>query len=278
LCASALQKLGCEITFIGNIGRPISAVFKKFAYECVNCYETDIANSTDALEFDDGKIMLTDSSPLRLLTYESLLRALPKGIKIKELMANQNAIILTNWTMMPKGTHIYRMLLLEVFPFVQGETPVLFDIADPSRRTDAEIIELLEIFSEVSMRRTVFLSANETELERFSKLNGRACQSQNRKIMLEHLHKNWPLEWILHSRSGAESFGMNGYCAANGFFTEKPRTSTGGGDHFNGGFIYGIMYGLRRELALLLGNATSGSYVRIGKSPSINDIKTILES
>ncbi|MDR2576865.1 MAG: hypothetical protein LBC42_02330 [Puniceicoccales bacterium] len=275
LCATALQQLGCKITFLGNIGNPIEEVFQNFSSKCVNCHSIGRPNATDALEFNDGKILLTDSSPLEALNVESLRHFPIKNIPLSALMERQDAIVLTNWTMMPKGTEIYQHLLHKVFPLVPRNIPVLFDIADPARRSDGEILTLLDILCEFSRTRTIFLSINGKELERLANLLGLKEDVQYAEMLCQ-LHGRWPIEWTLHLCDGAESFGINGFHRANGFFTERPHTSTGGGDNFNGGFLFGILLGLRRELALLLGNAVSGAYVRIGHSPGKSEVEWLL--
>ena len=54
--------------------------------------------------------------------------------------------------------------------------------------------------------------------------------------------------------------------------------STGAGDHFNAGFCLGKLIGADNEIALQLGVATSGYYVRTAKSPAPGDLVSFLET
>ncbi|MDR3316897.1 MAG: carbohydrate kinase family protein [Puniceicoccales bacterium] len=267
LCAGALQRLGASVTVVANVGRPMHRVFRGLRSGGAEVHSTGEPNGTDALEFSDGKILLTDSSPLERLTYDAIVDSLPGGQSPVDLMVAQDAVVLTNWTMMPGGTAIYRRLLGEAAA-LPGSAPFFFDISDPARRSTREIFELLDLISDFSSCCRVFLSLNRKEMERVAGPIDSSGTVEERKEIMGKLHRRWPLEWILHCPDGADSFGRDGWHRAEGFFTPQPLTSTGGGDHFNGGFLHGVLCGLPRELALLLGNAVSGAYVRLGHSPT----------
>ena len=51
-----------------------------------------------------------------------------------------------------------------------------------------------------------------------------------------------------------------------GPFVKQPTISTGAGDHFNAGFCLGWVLGMELEECLCLGVASSGFYVRSGRS------------
>ena len=56
----------------------------------------------------------------------------------------------------------------------------------------------------------------------------------------------------------------------------KPLITTGAGDHFNSGFCLGKLLGLDNAQSLLAGVATSGFYVRTGRSPTIPDLAAMM--
>ena len=59
-----------------------------------------------------------------------------------------------------------------------------------------------------------------------------------------------------------------GSVGANGFFEARPLITTGAGDHFNAGFLSGLLAGIAPDQSLQIGGATSGVYVRTGVSPT----------
>ena len=66
------------------------------------------------------------------------------------------------------------------------------------------------------------------------------------------------------------------YFSVAGPYCENPRLTTGAGDNFNAGFIFGTLQGFPPEECLLLGVATSGYYVRECRSPSVGEARDFL--
>ena len=81
---------------------------------------------------------------------------------------------------------------------------------------------------------------------------------------------------VVHLLDGAYAFaGGEPYYIANKY-VDKPLISTGGGDNFNAGLVYGIMMNMDIEQALATANATSGFYVVNGKSPAPDELKSYI--
>jgi sugar/nucleoside kinase (ribokinase family) len=66
------------------------------------------------------------------------------------------------------------------------------------------------------------------------------------------------------------------YFQVDGPFCANPVLTTGAGDNFNAGFCLAQTLGLDPQRSLLLGVATSGYYVRQGKSPDYTNIQQFL--
>ncbi len=81
---------------------------------------------------------------------------------------------------------------------------------------------------------------------------------------------------VVHARRAAGGAWLQGDQANRGVFegpfVRKPYLSTGAGDNFNAGFCLGLLAELPIEQALCAGVATSGYYVRQGKSPSLKQL------
>jgi hypothetical protein len=274
LCAKTLGQLGCEVTLVANLGQPMDPNFHPLA-PGVKPHSWGLPNRTDALEFRDGKIMLVDSQPMEDLTYGHLVRTL--AVKnLGELFSGKRAIVLTNWTMSPHGTELYENIWRRDLPQVPDDVTFFFDIADPARRSDGELDVLLQILTRFAGTHPTFLSLNLKELERMARVLGRG--TEDRAGLLSSLYDRYPLEWVVHRLDGAESFGAEGHVAVDGFFTPTPTTTTGGGDSFNGGFLFGHLNGLSRAQSLFLANGVSGTYVRLGRSPEREDVLQFLRS
>src|SRR5881397_3686792 len=72
IMANALASLGVKVTYLGALGYPtLHPVFNDFAQHA-DVHSIAEAGHTDALEFDDGKIMLTKSTQLNDITWPNI--------------------------------------------------------------------------------------------------------------------------------------------------------------------------------------------------------------
>jgi hypothetical protein len=72
IMANALASFGLKVTYLGNLGWPnLHPVFTDFA-KCAEVYSIAEPGHTDALEFDDGKIMLGKISSLKDVNWENI--------------------------------------------------------------------------------------------------------------------------------------------------------------------------------------------------------------
>ena len=77
---------------------------------------------------------------------------------------------------------------------------------------------------------------------------------------------------VIHMVAYASAYVGGVTAGVPGPFCAKPVLTTGAGDHFNGGFTGGYLAGLPLDQCLWTGVCTSGTYVRIGRSPSFEEI------
>jgi sugar/nucleoside kinase (ribokinase family) len=78
--------------------------------------------------------------------------------------------------------------------------------------------------------------------------------------------------------SFAAAADSTGTAAVQGPFIEKPKITTGAGDHFNAGFCIARMLEAPLDVSLQIGVATSGFYVRTAKSPTVEDMVSFLRT
>src|SRR5262245_8309807 len=65
IMANALARLGIKVTYVGALGYPVMhSVFNEFARRA-EVHSISDPGHTDALEFDDGKLMLTKTDHLK---------------------------------------------------------------------------------------------------------------------------------------------------------------------------------------------------------------------
>jgi len=272
IMANALASIGLTVNYIGNLGYPaIHPVFHDFAKRA---HVISIAEPgyTDALEFDDGKLMLGKHESLKDVNWDNLLGRVGKE-KLKTLLQPARLIGMVNWTMLPHMTRIWAKLLDEVIPNLERHERKLFiDLADPEKRTHADIMDALRMLTRFQDQVDVILGLNLKESLEVADVLGlpgakdaEAAIEDNARAIREKLK----LECVvIHPRRGAAAATEAESASFEGPFVKEPKISTGAGDHFNAGFCVGRVLGFNLAESLCTGVATSGYYVRNAASPS----------
>lgn len=276
IMANALASFGMSVTYIGNLGYPtVHPAFEEFAKRATVISIAD-PGTTDALEFEDGKLMLGKLQPLGDVNWDNLLSRVGEK-QLKTLMSDAKLIGMVNWTMLPFMSRIWAKLLDEVIPNIERHQRKLFvDLADPEKRTHADILEALKLLSRFQDQVDVILGLNLKESMEVADVLGLPGQSDPEKH-IEETAKAIRAELnlhcvVIHPRRGAAAATEDASATFFGPFVQQPKISTGAGDHFNAGFCLGRTLGFGLEESLCCGVATSGYYVRTAISPSATEL------
>lgn len=284
IMAHALVSFGIRLTCVGNMGFPdLHAVFQPMRKVCDVITIAD-ASYTDAIEFEDGKIMLSRQESARDVTWEALERVIGKEGLFK-LFDDATFIALNNWAALPHMSAIWRRMQQEICPRLSsraagGRRRIFFDIADPEFRLAAELVEAMKLVSEFQKWFDVTLGLNQKESEEVCAALKIPVEGRDKENIIHRavvLHSRLGTSSVVvHPTSYAVAASAEGSAIADGPYDAKPLISTGAGDHFNAGYCLGFMLGGALESRLKLGVATSGFYVRTAKSPSIEDLRGFL--
>jgi len=298
LMAGALGAAGCATTYLGAVGRPdapteLHQTYRPFAALCARVVPVAPPSTTDALEFDDGKLMLGQPANVQLVTWQRLMDVV--GEQAFARVVESSAILgMVNWTMMGGVEGIWRGLIERIFPTLPPSPArrVFIDLADPAKRRREDIARALSILREMDRLVPVTLGLNLAEAEQIAGVLGVPALDADRAIrasayaspragaierMAVDIRAAADLSCVvIHPREGAAAArrGSSGGASIDdsawfdGPFVTHPRLSTGAGDHFNAGFSLGLALGMELAPALALGCATSGAYVRDARSPS----------
>ena len=114
--ANAMIKLGVPVTYIGSLGFPtMHSVFESFAQKAALCISIAEPNTTDALEFEDGKLLLCKLEAMKDVNLERIDNVVGLN-RFASIIHSANLIVMTNWTMTPYMFDIWQWLLEEVAP------------------------------------------------------------------------------------------------------------------------------------------------------------------
>ncbi|MFK7788864.1 MAG: PfkB family carbohydrate kinase [Phycisphaeraceae bacterium] len=282
IMANAMATAGLPVTYIGNLGEgKLNPVFNDFA-EMATVHSIAEPGHTDALEFDDGKLMLGKHASLRHVNQETIDEQIGRAAYV-EIVRNTKFLGMVNWTMLTKLNTIWEALIEDVLPQMDNSRYVFIDLADPSKRTDEDLAEAMELTKRLNTQSKVVVGFNMSEAAQVAKVLGVAMpdsdaeQKQAIEQIAKDLREALDVHCVcVHPREGAAAViktdkGIES-AVFKGPFVAKPKLSTGAGDNFNAGFCLGLLAGLPIEQALCAGTGTSGFYVRNAHSPSLDEL------
>lgn len=277
LFGDTLAQLGFRVDCVGGFGQPETLGVFRDAHPNLCIQSVSAPGFCDALEFSDGKIMFSHIQGIEALNFAYL----KEKIGLSQLIdrtARADALSFMNWSEVRFSTDIWQGFLREVFPALPaGPRKKLFlDVSDCSIREPEEIRTMLAVMGQLAAYTDISLSVNANEFRTLS--NVLIPEASSQREQAEELLRFCGLEHLfIHVRDGAYCVDAAGISHAPSRFVAKPKISTGGGDNFNAGLLFGLMHGLEPESAMMLGNAASGWYItegyRAGKQQLLQYLK-----
>ncbi|HRQ72047.1 MAG TPA: hypothetical protein PLU35_03370 [Phycisphaerales bacterium] len=293
LTAGALGRLGVPVCFIGAVGREddptrVAPIYEPFAARCREVVSVAAPGHTDALEFDDGKIMLGKTRNVQAATWDRIVGTI--GVDgVRRRVEEAALIVMVNWSLCGGVPGIWEGLIGEVLPGLAahgGGRRVLIDISDPAKRSDEDLRRALELMAGMNAFVPVTLGLNLAEGERMARVLGVPSVRESATYgefvvrLASGVRERAGLACVVvHVREGAAG-ATDGDATAwfDGPFTARPRLSTGAGDHFNAGFGLAQALGLALDECLAVGCAVSGAYVRDAESPTVGRLAGFLRA
>jgi hypothetical protein len=282
IMANALASFGLQVVYLGTLGYPtLHPIFNPFA-QCAEVHSIAEPGHTDALEFEDGKIMLGKHYPLKEVTWENIKTRFGRD-KFLAKFQDADLVGFVNWTMLPYMSDLWAALLQELCPSLNGpRRKIFFDLADPEKRTPKDIVRALDLIVCFEKYFDVLLGLNEKEAGEVGDVLGIISSDRTPEglgQLAAGINRALPVNTVVvHPVAYALAVGQGVVSLVEGPFIAKPLITTGAGDHFNSGFCLGKLLGFDNEFCVLVGVTTSGHYVRTGQSPSIGDLVTMLRN
>jgi len=284
LLSSALGSLGASVTYIGAVAlqddwNRVDPIYKPFVERCDRVIPICPPGLTDALEFEDGKIMLGKPKNVQRITWDLIKQTLGL-VTLIEMFEQVTLISVVNWTLVAGVEGIWEGLCNDIFPKLSDNPArrMFLDLSDPAKRTDADIARAMKLIQQLQTHIPVTLGLNLAESGRVAKVIGVEVYDDEHNQTLSamvpqaatRIRDKLGLSCIvIHQHTGAgaaDDQGDSGWFA--GPYTRKPRISTGAGDHFGGGFSFAQNAGLNLGQCLAAACGVAGAYVRDAQSPS----------
>jgi hypothetical protein len=280
IMANALARLGLGVTYVGSLGWPaMHPVFEPFAARA------DVSSIcepglTDALEFDDGKLMVGKHYTLKQVSWENITARYGKE-KFASKFNTSDLVAFVNWTMLPHMSNIWASIQDELLPEIGGpRRRMFFDLADPEKRTPTDIAHALDLIAKFQTKFDVILGLNEKEAYEIAKvlgLNDAPQEWEGLAALSVDIQKQTLVDTlVVHPVAYALAVSNGTAEVVKGPVCPKPKITTGAGDHFNSGFCLGKLLGLGNAASVLCGVSTSGHYVRTAESPTVTDLTALM--
>ncbi|HEY0742717.1 MAG TPA: hypothetical protein VGD40_14710 [Chryseosolibacter sp.] len=279
ILSNTLGKLGISTYCVGSMGYPQRhEVFSRMSPMCESISVLDPGLS-DAVEFDDGKLIFSELQVFNQYNW-SHVKAVAGLEKISKAISESALLAFVDWANLPHASDIWQGILEEVIkPLKRHDFHFLFDLCDPSKKTTEQIDEVLDLISEFSPYGKVTLGLNENEtLKIWAALRGVDFVKERDKLPSvleagEFLYRSISIHSLLvHPIDRSILYTQHETLELRGRLVTKPKVLTGGGDNLNAGYSLGLISGLSLPQCMLLGMATSGSYIENGASPDIDDL------
>jgi len=280
IMANSLGHLGIQSVCLGNAGLPVKNPCYNHLNKHVKILSIGDPAETNALEFNDGKMILSELSTFKKINWAYVKNTI--GINdLKGNISDCNILALVGWCNPDHATDVWKGILEEIIPNSSQKKLLFFDLADPTKKSTSDLMEVLEVINNYSHYGPVILGINENEtlklfeILRDNDFTGLEDLENIGTFIFSKLSINGLL---IHPVDRSILIQKDRILNLEGKLVKNPKISTGGGDNLNAGFCAGYLYGFTHEESMILGMATSGAYVQNGKSPDIDDLVEYLNS
>jgi hypothetical protein len=274
IMATALSSFDLQIHCIASLGFPnLNPIFEPLAGKAtVHSYANP--GSGIAVEFKSGKMLLGIMDELTSVTWQMLRDRIGFDTLVRTF-TNGDVIALLNWTELDYCSDIWKGILKDVLPKAMFKQKPLFffDLGDCSSKSKSSILEALNLIKDFGRYGNVTLSVNQNECETLYALFFPKVSSRNLHDSGSDLYGKLDVNClVIHTREKAMAWQTNEFSDCDSFLCNDPKLLTGAGDNFNAGFCLGHLLELSLANSLLLAHATSGCYIRSGKSPDAGEL------
>ena len=277
IMAGALLAAGTRLTYVGSCGSPnIHPVFADLAAAAARMISIAEPGHTDAMEFDDGKIMLGKHASLKDVCWERLVEPRrPAGTG----RADQWVGLGGDGQLDDAAAHERHLGASGRRDFSAHRRPAA-DVRRSGRSGKADRRGHCRGARTVAAFRRLGRRDAGPQSERSPRDRPRAGHRRTTPTRPRDWNV-WPPRFarrsdlacvVIHPRGGASAATADGTASFAGPFVAHPKISTGAGDHFNAGFALGQLLSLSLAECLCAGVATSGYYVRTAHSPTLTEL------
>lgn len=275
----AAGRLGSDLTMLGMFGKDIIDPLYREFQEKFKFFSVGDPGVGEVFEFLDGKIMLTHTEETSSVNWEQLVNTLSWDT-LRTIYEEADIVGLGYWSLMRNFDDLASKLC-EHFLEKGKCSRLFFDFSDIRKHGKSALLRTLHTLAALNKKVPMTLSINEHEAKLLFSYMGRDFswnEPENSEKDIDYVRLQTGLdELIVHTPYFAVASTVSeGTATVLQRFCKDPVITTGAGDNFNGGYVAACAR--RDELSLserlLVGNATTGYYIRNGYSPDKSDLRS----
>jgi hypothetical protein len=273
----ALGNWGLEPHMVGTFGNPMRSEFESVFAEYAT-YSIGDPGTTDAVEFNDGKLLLTEAGDYRELDWETLDERLGHD-RLASLLEQADLFGVGYWSMIPSLPGILHGLVEDVWPTLSDPpSHVFFDPADIRHLPGTQLTDGFEALQALNRQVPVTLSANRGETEALLESGGGSAAGDSMLDLATAARDVVGVDTVVSHGARASAMATEAdQASVETLHIEEPEIVTSSGDHFNAGVCLGLLEGFDAGTTTALGNAVAGQFIRTGRSPTLAEVDTFLD-
>lgn len=269
--------LGYDPVLVGTFGQPVQSEFEE-EFGDRELLSLGQPTYTDAVEFSDGKLLLTDTGAQSTLDWDTVCEEV--GLQtLAQHVDGASMLGIGYWAMIPSMETIWEGISVDLWPLLDDPPEfVLIDTADIRQISTDRLESGLSALNELNRTVPVTLSANRAEMTALAELFDGDVGDLSLISATQLVRDGIGLARVAgHSADKAVLATGDGTATVVVPRTDDPELTTSAGDHFNAGLALGQLLGLSPGGTLVLANAVAGQFVRTGTPPTYREIREFVE-
>ncbi|MCU4799585.1 PfkB family carbohydrate kinase [Halobacteria archaeon HArc-gm2] len=273
----AFGKWGFDPVLVGMYGDPIQEPFEReFAdYELHTLGEPGY---TDAVEFDDGKLLLIENGDSMELDWDRLRDRVGRETLVNRL-DGARLFGAGYWAETPNLPDLVAGLRELWSELADPPETVVVDPGDVRKLDPGRLRAGRDALGELDDIARVVLTANRAETEVLADTYGEGTESDrdaagDAELVFDALDVALVVCHGLEESVVVREGGIHRVAVP---VVDDPVLTTSSGDHFNAGLALALVEGMGPSAAAAVGNAVAGCFVRTGEPPSVADVRAFLD-
>jgi len=262
-------------TLVGMYGEPVGETFER-EFGDYDLHSIGEPGVTDAVEFDDGKLMLTEIGDTMTLDWAGLDDRFGHD-RLLDRLDSAALLGVGYWSEAPATPSILSGLSERWSDIDDPPATVLVDPGDVRKLEPERLRSGRAAIGELCAATDVVVSANRAETAVLADAYAGEADREFEtaaEAVFDALDPTW---FVGHGVDRSVVVTADGTESVSVPAVEEPELTTSSGDHFNAGLALARITGLDPAAAVVVGNAVAGHFVRTADQPSLAEVRGFVD-